>query len=140
MTILPEKPSALIRLALGDLRKVEQDERYEVYMGDWHNPGMDGTCEVCLAGAVMAMSLGADIRAYSLPSDFHEQDQATTERLLALNQFRTGHINAGLTIMRYFGRGRTIPVFVTIPSYHTDPEAFYATMDEVAGMLEGAGI
>lgn len=140
MTTLPEKPSALIRLALDDLRKVERDERYGVYMGEWHVPRDSGTCEVCLAGAVMAMSLGANIQTYSMPSDFQEQDQATTERLLALNNFRSGHIADGLCVMRCYSSRRSLPNYMFVPNYHTDHEDFYVAMEKMADMLERASI
>lgn len=54
--ILPTLPSALLELALNDLIQVENDPRYRVHMGYWHNPS--DTCAVCFGGAVLAKSLG----------------------------------------------------------------------------------
>lgn len=83
---LPHKPSAPLRLALDDLEKAARDPRYEVNMGAWHDPMDDeaGKCAVCLAGAAMAGTLGADPDAYFAPEDFPE----CTGRLEALESLR----------------------------------------------------
>ena len=56
----PKKLSTAMRMALNDLRKVEKDPRYEVNMAVWHQPYCSEKGSVCLAGAVMAKSCGAD--------------------------------------------------------------------------------
>ena len=54
MKKLPNKPSELLKVALTDLELVEGDSKYRVDMRNWHTPQYDKTCEVCLAGSVMA--------------------------------------------------------------------------------------
>ena len=56
MRNLPNKPSELLIVARDDLEKCIADG-YFVRMGQWLSM-LDGTCSVCLAGAVMAKSLG----------------------------------------------------------------------------------
>lgn len=57
---LPDEPSKLIRVALRDLEKCENDFRYRVDMSFWHNASEEtGVCSVCLAGATLAKTMGA---------------------------------------------------------------------------------
>lgn len=110
-TKLPEKPSELLKLAMLDLEKVEADPRYRVDMGEWHKP--NGRCSVCLAGSVMAKTLGlppnkddpfydgrrrrAEIIRWRLP-DYRtspaspDVDPTISFKLFALDCFRNGDI------------------------------------------------
>lgn len=58
---LPNKLSALIKLALHDLEIVESKPHlYRIDFGQWHTPNkddLDAPCGVCFAGAVLATSL-----------------------------------------------------------------------------------
>lgn len=54
---LPDKLSALLRLAVHDARLVAKDPRYELDMDVWHSVH-GNKCAVCMAGAVMVRSLG----------------------------------------------------------------------------------
>lgn len=95
-TRLPDKPSALILLALKDLAAVERSKEYMVNMGQWHRPMSNGRCSVCLAGAVMSKSLKAKGSDYLFPSNFSTYKHA---KLLALDYFREGEIQSGLNEM-----------------------------------------
>ncbi len=134
---LPDDPSALIRVALDDLKKCEADPAYEIDMGDWHNPSDQYTvCLVCLAGAVMAQRLGTDPEDYSIPCVFKVKDAA---KLRALNEFRGGYVTAGLYFMSLklpAGIEQTIP----IPQYKAGPAAFHYAMNTLADTLEAAGL
>jgi hypothetical protein len=130
---LPDAPSELIRLALSDLRKVEKDERYVVDMDEWHWPPPRGRCHVCLAGAVMAGTLGVDPREYILPASF----SLDSEKLRSLNTFRLGFIGHGLE--RLYGVGHLpegVPDHVDVPDYKRDRARFYDAMLAMADMLE----
>lgn len=59
MIELPRKLSALLRIAVEDAQKAEATPGYVLHMGTWHSPRHDGVCRVCMAGAIMAMRLGA---------------------------------------------------------------------------------
>lgn len=134
--------SAVIRVALDDLARVEADPRYKVDMQWWHTPrGNRGICHVCLAGAVMAGTLG-------IPSD---QDVATLsevmsgdvasfvrERLMALNMVRRGDIGDALILI-----GTTPPKgskWLTVTPYDDDPAAFRRDLLAVAAALEERGL
>ncbi len=93
MKTLPDKPSELITLALNDLLKVEKDKRYKIDMDTWHTP--NGKCAICLAGAVMAKSLGADIHMSSTPA----YAGSNTNKLCALEWFRLGVVDTGISIL-----------------------------------------
>lgn len=58
--MLPEKLSDLLYLAVKDAQACEaQPEKFRLRMGDWFYPDPDGgPCAICMAGAVMAKTLG----------------------------------------------------------------------------------
>lgn len=105
---LPSKPSALIRVAIGDMKKVlrankharlhRKHEPYEIDMQVWHlGTGRDRkTCTVCFAGSVMAGTLGVSDVVVASPQEF---DGQTGVKLEALNTFRVGNVLSGLEWM-----------------------------------------
>jgi hypothetical protein len=124
------KPSELIELALHDLEVVESmPDKYSVNMAFWHMSDY-GTCEVCLAGAVMAVSLHVPIKtSISNVEDFKPE---FAPLLRALNFFRTGHIRLGLAVMgisRYFDE-------VPVCDYAANKEHFKRDMRGMAEFLK----
>src|SRR5688572_23601272 len=113
MSTLPKVPSALIRLAIADLEKCEATPGYIVDMAFWHYPAKQ--CWVCLAGAVMAMSLGADASADMEPSDYVDE----RNKLLAINNFRRGYIEEGLAQLG-LDRPEGVPAYLSVPYYSDD--------------------
>jgi len=135
MSILPDKPSDLISVALSDLRKVEEDEIYEVNMDVWHETSGRG-CIVCLAGAVMAMTLYVP-RSESIPNP-RVFGHGIFDALSALDMFRVGEVDLGFYLLG-IPRPPHIPKKVTIPEYAHCREAFHAAMAEMAKQLKKAG-
>ncbi len=146
MNALPDKPSELIRVALADLEKCEKDPDYEIFMGVWHSPKPAGYCEVCLAGAVIAKTLGSDKGESIAPYDYYPPSETsaklssdTSDKLSALDKFRTGNIWDGLSCM-------ILPLRVldavsdisdrSIPDYHLYPDKFKSSMLELADFFE----
>lgn len=96
---LPDKPSELIELALKDLETVEKlSILYKVDMATWHDKLVlfKQKCKVCLAGAVIACSLGESVFKHIRPEDFKGTDPDTYYKLISLNYFRMGDIYSGL--------------------------------------------
>lgn len=60
MIELPNKLSDLLELAVRDVQKCEAEPaRFALHMGNWHRPDAGkGVCVVCMAGAVMAQTIG----------------------------------------------------------------------------------
>lgn len=133
---LPSKPSALIRLALADLRAVEKSKKYVVNMGKYHGADLTGKCEVCFAGAVMAMSLGAAISVEMVPTDF---PVATKRKLEALNYFRCGMIGSALAELG-LKRPGSLATSIQVDDYGVDPARFKKDMAELADHLERNGL
>lgn len=135
---LPDLPSRLITLALGDLRWIEGDDRYLVDMNHWHIAGTKhgSPCIVCLAGAVMARSLRVDPSSSQLPEFF---DEDTSGKLQALDSFRRGFVAQGLHLM-HIPVPASVPITIPVTPYHIDREAFKERMRHVAELLEGAGL
>ena len=130
-TTLPNQPSELIRLALDDLDWLSSSSQYTIDMGAWHRPEQDGTCHICLAGAVMARSLGADRHWIYDPDDYK------AEKLRALDCFRRGAVRAGLDEMG--SRASDYPDGIWVTPYDEDPEQFVEDMLELADMFAAGG-
>ena len=136
---LPDLPSELLALAMEDLERVEaHSHTYQIFMGDWHQPAVDGgirkKCSVCLGGAIMACTLGADPGKRYLPRDFC----ADTERKLnAIDNFRNGYVTQGFHDMGLTG-GRPFDE-PNVPTYGIDSAGFFRHMHRMIRNLANAG-
>ena len=132
---LPDTLSDLLTVALDDLAKVEADPRYAVAMKDWHRPYSTGRCNVCLAGAVMAKSLGCPIARI----DPYELGQQIKTKLHVLNSLRQGFVGyACEELSESFERVPEQLRFVEVPEYaHPD---FVPTLRALAASLKEAGL
>lgn len=136
MNDLPDKPSELIRVALRDLRRVEDNPNYKIDMMVWHCPdGNDGVCRVCLAGAVMA-GLGAppdeSLSPYGYPA-------RTVQALCSLNRFRQGRIHHALNALHIQPDDHT-PSDRPVTPYETSPEDFQIELANIAKELAKVGL
>jgi len=130
---LPNTLSGLIDIALEDLEKVEKMESYVVNMGDWHFPS-GNKCEVCAAGAVMAMRLGANWNDDLVPSNF---DQDAAKKLDAIDDLRTGWVSrAGRILLKE----DTSRFDRNIEPYDIDRDQFFADMRQLSADLKEAGL
>lgn len=149
MNTLPDKPSELIKVALADLKKAEQDPRYKINMGAWHTGRKyqgETTCKVCFAGAVIAFSLGANLNEMMLPSLF---DEVTRYKLFFLNRARDAKSVGELLVRwRLFihkslhnkvdkNARKALPAAI---DYEDDVEGFHKRMNKVAKILEELGL
>ena len=168
-TLLPDKPSELVRLAIEDVKKVYRDDRYILNMNDWHvleeyetddlilagylKPnGYESEmekCAVCFGGAVMAMTLDTDQEEYVSPDDF---DKDTENKLASLDLFRRGNIRKGVAAFhghRYW-EASDLVAWEHLPQElevrPTDDweiirqEEFLDDMEKVFAFLEGEGL
>ena len=132
---LPDRLSALILVALEDLEKVEASPRYKVRMEIWHLPQKD-YCGVCLAGSVIAFSLGADPDVPIQPDDFHH---SIDDKLCALNLVRGGDISLALEVIDQEGPAYNFPHEDMI-NYEDNPHGFKAQLRSVARRLAAEGL
>ncbi len=134
---LPNKPSALITLAMNDLNRVERLKNYLIDMDVWHKTyfrDIMKVCRVCFAGAIMSQTLKAD------PEDLREPEMYngdTEGKLRALDSFRCGYISEGFNLMgldesKGYGLDREIP------HYAFDRRAFKLAMRKLIRDLEAA--
>lgn len=136
MNGLPDKPSELIRVALRDLRRVEDNPNYKVDMMVWHCPdGNDGVCRVCLAGAVMA-GLGAPSDEPLSPYGFPAK---TVQALCSLNRFRQGRIHHALNALHIQPDDHTPPDRPVTP-YEKSRGKFKAELTIIADELAKVGL
>ena len=138
-TKLPDKPSALIRVGLADLKAIGETPGYQIDFMTWHNPAQEGdTCLVCLAGAVMARSLGAERGTTTGPGDF-EDTERTHQKLLALESFRYGEAATGMAHALGYGDRDWEEFDRHVTAFEHSPGGFYADMERLAQDLEDAG-
>jgi len=133
-------PSDLIDLALNDLEAVERNPKYRVEMRAWHEPvgrGKNRVCEVCLAGAVMANTLGCKPRDEVEPWYF--DDCTLTNTLNALDAFRFGEVHAGLDWLGSYA-GCDTPEAVLVADYAKHPIGFKSDLRAMADMLREKGL
>ena len=131
MNRLPDKPSELIRLALGDLKKIESKPNYSVDMDVWVEPGRDDICRVCLAGAVL-------VERYDIHNVHTVEDDDTNNKLDALNWFRMGDAIMGLVEMGIEASEDNYAELsvLGVAYYEDDQKAFYHDMERMASKLE----
>lgn len=137
---LPNKLSALIRVALADLERVEADPDYIVNMSEWHRPMRDGKCMVCFAGAVISRHISK--KRYFSAADFN---LANCAKLRALDYLRSGMIKAAVACV--FDSHLTIASILSklkyerraVPEYNGNPVMFKSIMAEIADDFEQAG-
>lgn len=150
---LPGVPSALIRVALDDLIRIEKDARYKVNMGHWHQPLEQDEfrhppvkkCEVCFGGVVIAGRIDdptLQLTAYCFT-------QPTYHRLLALDCFRYGDLEGALLVyMKINNKQKAAATAkfgdlgfnIEIVSYRDDPKQFKKDMRGLARKLESIGL
>lgn len=142
----------MIAVALADLAKVEADPRYVVDMSLWHRPkDKSRRCVVCLAGAVMAKTLGSDPTEYVAPHFF---DLDVAWKLETLDEFRLGGgaVFLGLAMIHSHCSPQDVinlvladpsgfdHLRVDVPEYADDPPGFVAAMTLLASRLREIGL
>jgi hypothetical protein len=145
----PRALSEWLELALEDLRKCEQDPRYEIDMSSWHHPA-EGVCLVCLGGAVMAQTGEVPLERTTYP---HHMTPEFARILQALDYLRSGDIESALCDVRHSllipaaTRSRCEELWLRneIPNVHvtryTDsPEDWRTGMDAVLALLKAKGV
>jgi len=134
---LPDTLSGLIRLALDDLHKCEKDDKYRIYMEDWHVPKESGVCDVCLAGAVMAKTLNVPIDCHIKPFELKVN---VNKQLTIINDLRSGQVSDALREINPENRNPTEKYDREIEQYEDNPELFHKQMNQLADDLEKAGL
>ena len=138
-TLLPDKLSELIRAAIWDLIKVEQEpDLYVVDMDLWHRY-IDKKCHVCLAGAVMAQTLGAKPTVSMYPEGY---DYDVHNKLVALDNIRVGNVKRTLC---HFDGVPLVDVITGVPSrivksYGKDRDQFKRDLLTIADELSAEGL
>lgn len=151
-------PSGKIRYAIDDLEAAERSRLYEVDMDTWHAPaGDDNRCYVCFAGAVLANRHAIQPhQTYVGPfvadgPNEYSIDERWDDQFNALDEFRTGYVEAFLTMEGTLGDAQ-IAAFAKAHSpadphgcfpghvdYEDSPARFKAWARGVADELAAAG-
>lgn len=128
---LPDTLGELILIALKDEDAAYKNKDYYIDMSSWHVP--NGKCSVCFAGSVMAGTLKGNIKNDLTPPDFKIDGQ----KLEALDQIRTGHINAAIATF-YYHHEKVKDINVT--AYESDRSQWRKEIRQVAHRLIKADI
>ena len=130
-------PSELLRCALTDLMRCNNDPDYQVTMNGWHIPFIHGEdkCGVCLAGAVMAQSLGANISRWMRPDNYKDE---IDRRLVALDFLRLGLVGSAFIYFR-FSASKGAKFDRCITPWEASSTSFLVQMFQLADDLDAAG-
>jgi hypothetical protein len=137
---LPDKPSAILRTALKDLTKIENNPiSFEVRMDDWViTNAKSGKCEVCLAGAALIHTCGMGAKDL----DWNDVSEELNGKLEFINLCRHGSIRFALSFLLPSNEDipDDLPQF-KVPDYSpVDKHQFRSKMNEIADMLESKGL
>jgi len=142
VTRLPRKPSALIRMAVDDLEKLERTPGFKVDMTVFVDKGEEGEgepCLVCLAGAVMVCRLdGLNVPGTLKglrPCDFPDNEA----ELNALDAFRNGDVDEGCYCL-YLAAPESYWELTVPHPYEDGPMQFKADIRKLADELEDRGL
>lgn len=124
---LPDTLPELIEIAVEDAKKVGKDKRYKLAMWDWHRPGDDGKCNVCLAGSVIAMRDGVKPTEDITPHYFPLGDDL---KLQAIDRARTGSLITAALLVADASMASTYDVKEFIKRID-DGEHFYIAMKAI---------
>jgi len=114
---LPDRVGDLIRLAVKDLTLCEANPDYTVDMGKWHYYDDErGVCEVCLAGSVIAQSLGFNKGTTSDPSIFVREINHKLNMLNFCRYFPPQLVDPDYAVLR--------KLFANYDKVHKSDEAF----------------
>lgn len=90
MKELPDKLWQLLELAINDAQLCQSDSQFKLDMLEWLEPDCEDTvCRVCMAGAVMAKTLGCPTDEECYPSRIGGTTEA---KLRAINELRLGDV------------------------------------------------
>jgi hypothetical protein len=129
---LPNTLHELLYIALCDLEKVEKDPRYRIEMEVWHNfNGLNNTCKVCLAGAVLAKT--CDI---PLESNSWELFDLPWRHLRAIDWLRKGYINTAYLILYDDNYKEEVIRDVKIIEYIFNRKIWWLQMVDLLGYLQ----
>ena len=136
MSALPDKPSELLELAIGDVLEVEKMPGWELNMRGWIWRRWDGSCSACLAGAVMLRRLGVVPQEDHYPSP-NDEPTRIGNKLHALNFLRKGDMDTAGYLL-----GVEIPTSICphIPRHEDDRDGFFAALRHLVTDLREAGL
>lgn len=100
---LPNKLSALLRLAVEDAKICARTKGYKLNMRRWHEPWPEKKiCEVCMAGAVLAVELQMPWEQSYL--HVSSDSDPYRQHIFAINSLRVG--NTALALLELSGYAR----------------------------------
>lgn len=123
-------------------------------MGNWHQPDPElFSCAICLAGAVLAKTLGCPRNKYMSPMVLSHRrhmmdsikDATDTKirdiegKLLALNAFRSGDYKYAFSYLG-IAKPATIPDQVLLFHFDNNEPQFYAELEQLAQNLQNEGL
>jgi hypothetical protein len=128
---LPDTLSALMRVAMSDLERVENDANYRVDMSCWHVHHKD-LCSVCLAGSVLTRTLDP-VETYRF-NDCFDLDR----KLTAIDYARSGCVECAVLLLT--GNERCGFPDRKIARYEDSPALFRDDINRLIRDLESSGL
>ena len=114
----------LMIMATDDMEALLDNDIYDLDSEYWHYKH-DNSCRICMAGAIMANRLDANIDRTIDPSDYDDDDDDISRRLYAIDSARKGDIHKAYDIL---GKRRhdVLDIWVGFAggSFYDDNEAY----------------
>ena len=96
---LPKSMSGLIERAIADARALDPS-LYHPKSRQWHAKTLDGPCEICLAGSLIAVTFKSAADRQRFPWSF---DKDVENKLFGLDSMRCGHWTSAFRFIYGFG-------------------------------------
>jgi len=132
----PKKLSDAMQMALADEMKAHKSPLHRVVMNDWHEPMIDGKCEVCFAGALMAFSLKHDVNETFQEMTFGDGWHGVFS---ALDDVRRGWVEMALQSMSISAYNMPYPI-KKVTGYQVNREQWRKDMFKIVKDLEVKGL
>lgn len=106
---IPERLSAVIRLAVADSKKIATTPGYKLDMALWHQPAEledgspddNGVCAVCMAGAVLANSFGLQRNVEFRLTTSEDVPQQVVDLCRTIDRVRLGDMVGAVLYLSY---------------------------------------
>lgn len=132
--------SELLEIAIDDLKKCERSDDYEINMAVWYKT--NGKCSVCMAGSVLAQTMGLGPSRKDFEAEFHSQKNIIN----AIDDLRIGNIlGAYQTLHGNITKGENtaelhrIEEKINTCPYGKDKDKFFYNMEVLKEMLINNG-
>lgn len=136
-TIKTKKLWRLLEMAIEDIKAIHRKKNFVIQMNNWVSPQSDGTCAVCLAGAIAVCRLDITALDFSFQCNL---DEHTKRCLFAINSLRTGDVRSAYRTLNQI-RGEDVAADFPVAEWdNANPRPFYKSMWNLVKYLKSKNL